>query len=134
VAGSDPETLVRAYEALNEGDAEAALTALHPAAEWRESAELPETGVYRGREQIGAFLHEFLESWEDFHQEIEEVMTVGDRVAVFVRFSARGRRSGVHVDARYCHLWTMRDGLGVRVEGYAEPDAARAALEREPAG
>jgi ketosteroid isomerase-like protein len=125
---SDADTLREAYEALNRGDADAALAVLHPDAEWHESAELPDTGVYRGRESIRAFLAEYLESWERFHQEVEEVVDAGSRIGLILRLRARGRRSGVDVDARYAHVWTMEDGRGVKVEGYADPEAGRAAL------
>ncbi len=125
---ADAQTVTGAYLALNSGDAAAALDALHPDAEWHESAELPDTGVYRGRAEIGRFLAEFLESWDRFEQDVEDVVEGGSRIGVLLRLRARGRRSGVEVDARYAHVWTMAAGKGVRVEGYADPEAARAAL------
>ena len=33
------------------------------------------------------------------------------------------------MDARYAHVWTMRDGLGARVDAYYERDRALAAIE-----
>lgn len=51
MAATDPRALVLAsYESLNRGEVGAAIDALAEDAEWHESEELPDTGVYRGRE------------------------------------------------------------------------------------
>jgi len=129
LAMSHETDVVRAsYEAVNRGDVEAAMAALAPDAEWHESGVLPEPDVHRGREAIAAFLTEFLAQWESFEQEIVEVREAGDKVGVFIHLTATGRGSSAQVDARYAHLWTMRDGVGVRVDAYYERENALAAL------
>jgi ketosteroid isomerase-like protein len=50
---------------------------------------------------------------------------------LIIHMTAVGRASGLELDTRYAHVWTMRDGLGVRVDAYRDPDAARSALEDE---
>jgi len=117
-----------AYEALNRGEAAEALAFLDEAAEWQEHSDLPEAGVYRGRAEIRSFLDSFLESWDEFHQETEELIGGDGQVLVLLRSRSRGRGSGVSVEARYAHLWTMRDGRGVRVDAYYDSDEALAAL------
>jgi hypothetical protein len=129
VAASDREVVVGSYAALNRGDIDGALAALAEDAEWHESGALPDAGVYIGREAIRAFLTEFLDSWESFEQEITETREAGDRVAVFIHLTAVGRGSSVEVDARYAHVWTMRDGQGVRVDAFYEREEALAAIE-----
>jgi ketosteroid isomerase-like protein len=126
--------LRRAYEALNRGDVAAALEALAPDAEWCEHSELPEADTYRGRETIRKFLESFLESWHEFRQETEQLVDAGDRVAVLLRSVARGKGSGVEVQMRYAHLWTMRAGRGVRVDAYADPQEALEALRQGAPG
>jgi ketosteroid isomerase-like protein len=128
---SDAETVKSSYEALNDGNAERALEPLHRDAEWHESGALPDAKVARGREEIKALLEGFLDSWEEFEQRIEGTETKGDRVLVLVHLEAKGAGSGVAVEADYAHLWTMRDGLGERVDAYYDREAATAALERE---
>jgi uncharacterized protein len=131
VAGTDDtEAVKRSYETLNAGDIEGALAVLDEDAEWREISTLPDAGVYRGRETIRRFLSSFMESWEVFGQDIEDVVEAGDRVGLFIHLKARGRESGISVDRRYAHVWTVRDGRGVRVEAYDDPAAAREALGR----
>jgi uncharacterized protein len=131
VAGpDDADTLKRAYGALDGGDIEGALGVLDDGAEWHEISTLPDAGVYRGRETIRRFLAGFMESWEEFVQEIEDVVVAGDRVGLFIHLEARGRESGIVVDRRYAHVWTIRDGRGVRVDAYDDPAVAREALGR----
>ena len=132
--GMDADTVRGSYEALNRGDVEAAINALDEEAEWHESEALPDTGVYRGREAIRAFLLDFLGSWQSFQQEVEDAREAHGRVCALIHLKARGRGSQAEVDARYAHLWTMREGLGVRVDAYYERADALAALEADPEG
>jgi ketosteroid isomerase-like protein len=124
VAHEDVQTLRNAYQALNRGEIARALDVLDPDAEWSEHSDLPEAATYRGRDSIRAFLESYLESWEQFHQDTEDVIDGGDQVAVLLHLVARGRGSGIEVEARYAHLWTMREGKGVRVDAYADRERA----------
>ncbi len=51
VAETDLDTIRASYVALNEGDVQAALDALHREAVWRESPELPGGDDFEGRGQ-----------------------------------------------------------------------------------
>jgi ketosteroid isomerase-like protein len=126
------ETVVKrleeAYAALGRGDEQAALAMLAPDCEWQESAELPDVDAVHGRDAVAVFLREFLESWGRFEQVIEDVVVEGDRVGLSIHLTAVGRASRLELDTRYAHVWTIRDGLGVRVDAYRDPEAMRAAL------
>jgi ketosteroid isomerase-like protein len=105
------------------------LCVLEPEAEWCEHSTLPEAGSYRGREAIKTFLEHFLESWHEFRQEIERIVEGGNRVALLLHPSAVGKGSGVEVQARYAHVWTMRGGRGARVDTYDDVTAALESIE-----
>jgi ketosteroid isomerase-like protein len=124
VSDADLDTVRGSYEALNRGDVQSALEALDPEAVWRDSPELPGGGEFRGRESLERFLEDFLAEWRDFHQQIEETLVAGERLGLVIRLTAVGRSSGIGVDTRYAHVWTMRGGRGVRVDAYRDPDAA----------
>jgi uncharacterized protein len=128
---TDVARLKEAYVALGEGDQSAAIAMLAPDCEWYESAELPGVDAVRGREAIAGFLDDFLDPWERFEQVVEDVVVHGDRIGLVIHLTAVGRASGVELDTRYAHVWTMRDGLGVRVDAYRDPAAARSALAAE---
>ena len=51
-------------------------------------------------------------------------MEKGDRVVVVFRFLGTGRESGVPIDQRLCHAWTIRDGKAVRMEVHSSRDEA----------
>jgi ketosteroid isomerase-like protein len=74
-----------------------------------------------------------LESWNSFHQDLERVESAGDKVFLFLRVKAVGKGSGIQVEARYAHVWTMSDGRGVLVDAYEDPEQALAVFERERA-
>jgi ketosteroid isomerase-like protein len=58
----------------------------------------------------------------------EEIKAVGEHVAAAVSFSATGRRSGVPVEYRAGHLFTLRNGLVTRFDVFESPaEAFRAA-------
>ena len=125
---ADVDTLRSSYEALNEGDVDAALEALAPDAVWRESPELPGGDEFRGREALRGFLGDFLAEWREFHQEIENVVPAGDRIAVLIHLIAVGRGSGIEADTRYAHVWTMRDGKAARFQSYTDTALQQAAI------
>ena len=130
---TDVARLKDAYAALGEGDESAALAMLAPDCEWRESAELPGAEVLHGRDAIADFLRHFLESWERFEQQVEDVVVEGNRIGLAIHLTAVGRASGVELDTRYAHLWTMHDGLGVRVDAYRDPEAIRSVFDESRA-
>ena len=129
MAISNAKTVRTAYEALNAGDVDAALAALDEQAEWHEHSELPEAGGYTGRASINRFLCNFLESWDEFHQEVEDTREAEGKVLVMLRMRGRGKGSGIDVESRYAHVWSMRAGSATRVDAYYDIAEALAALE-----
>jgi ketosteroid isomerase-like protein len=129
MAADDVEILRTAYQSLNDGDIEGAMAVLDEDAEWCEHSDLPEAGLYRGRESIRTFLESFLESWQDFHQETEELIPGKSCVLIMLLSHQRGKGSGIDVHARYAHLWTMEDGRGVRVDAYFDRSEGLRALK-----
>jgi ketosteroid isomerase-like protein len=116
------------YAALNRRDIDGTMAVLDEHATWVEHSDMPEAGSYRGRDTIRNFLEQFLDSWHDFEQHIEEVHEEEDCVLLFIRLTASGRGSGIDVESRYAHLWLMREGRGVRVDAYYDRESALAAL------
>jgi ketosteroid isomerase-like protein len=122
--------IVAAYEALNRRDCDATVAVLAEDVVWRESPELPDAGEIRGRTAVREFLDRYLDSWDEFEQRVEDTSVAGERVAIFLHMTGIGHGSGVQVNTRYAHVWTVRDGEGIRIDAYRDPDDARRALER----
>ena len=125
---TDVQRVESSYEALNRGDIDATLAVLHDDASWVEHSDLPEAGSYGGVATIRAFLEHFLESWDEFHQTIEDKVVRGHCALLFIHLEARGKGSGIEVDSRYAHLWQLSEGKGTRVDTYYDREQALAAL------
>jgi ketosteroid isomerase-like protein len=126
---ADVERVESSYEALNRGDIDGTVAVLRDDASWVEHSDLPEAGTYEGVATIRSFLEHFLESWDEFHQEIEERVVRGHCALLFIHLRARGQGSGIEVDSRYAHLWQLSEGEGARVDAYYDRDRALAALK-----
>jgi ketosteroid isomerase-like protein len=131
VTDADVETLRRGYEALNRGDLSLVLALLDEDIEWHEPAPSPEAGSYRGRDSFERFLRGWRDSFDDFRVEPEQVAQRGDRLIAIVKQTGRGRASGVVVEVRLAHVWTVRDGRAVRWEAVGDP--GEALTGRDPA-
>jgi ketosteroid isomerase-like protein len=130
VSSSSPADLVRSvYEAINARDYEAGFALLDEDFEWLEPEQTLLSGSQRGFDEVRQALEVQLEVWDEFTIEPEDFHEVGDRVAVPIRQRARGGSSGVEVEIRIGHLWTVQGGKIVRLEVFpARKDAEKAAL------
>jgi uncharacterized protein len=117
------DQLRRGYEALNRGDVSVVLELLDPDIEWHEPSPSPDAGSHRGRESFERFIRGWIESFDGFRVEPEQVVERGARLIAVVRQSGRGRASGVEVEARLAHVWTVEDGRAVRWEAVPAKDA-----------
>lgn len=126
MADANVEALRRGYEALNRGDVSVVLELLDPDIVWHEPEPSPEAGTYSGRASFERFLRSWIDSFDGFQVEPEQVVERGDKLVAVVHQSGRGRASGVHVDARLAHVWTVRQGRAVRWESVADPEDALA--------
>jgi ketosteroid isomerase-like protein len=80
-------------------------------------------------EAIEAFQRDALEAWEEPPTwEPQELLDADDKVVAFIRTRARGKTSGVEVDAHVANVWTFRDGEPVEVKYFGDDrEAALAA-------
>jgi ketosteroid isomerase-like protein len=81
-------------------------------------------GTYEGVDGANSFLAEWLESFESWTIDIEEIFDFGERVVAVVRQRGQTRQGTPEVEMRFAMLWTFRDGLAVRMEMYADPNEA----------
>ena len=58
--------------------------------------------------------------FDELRVEVERLFERDDRVLAFIKTVGRGHTSGVEVDIRIGHVWTIRDGLVVRGDGYGD--------------
>jgi ketosteroid isomerase-like protein len=73
-----------------------------------------------GVDEANRWLAEWLEGFEHWSVDVEEVFDAGDRVVAIVRQRASAKHGGPEVEMRFAQVCTFRDGLVVRVELYAD--------------
>jgi ketosteroid isomerase-like protein len=120
---ADVEALERGYAALNRGDLSVVLDLLDPDIEWHEPAPSPDAGAHRGRDSFERFFRGWLDSFESFRVEPERVVQRGDQLVAVVRQTGTGRSSGVQVETRLAHVWTVANGKAVRWEAVTDHEA-----------
>jgi ketosteroid isomerase-like protein len=78
----------------------------------------------QGPEAVRASTERWKSAWGNYELIPEGFVDMGDRVVATVRFRARGRGSGVEVDARLYDVFTLRDGKIVRMDQFTEQSEA----------
>lgn len=122
------ERLRQGMEAFNDGDLERVSRFMADDVEVRAAAEVGEPGTYHGRERFLQWNDVWMEAWETFHIDVEEVEQVDDEnFLVHVHQSGRGRGSGVEVSQQVTYLFTIRDDLIRRLHIYPDRESALAA-------
>jgi uncharacterized protein len=84
--------------------------------------------VYRGLGGVREFWRDWSASWSESGSEVEEWIDAGDDVIAVMRLWGRGKRSGVPVEARQSHVWTLREGKMWRLRVYDTRDEALKAV------
>jgi ketosteroid isomerase-like protein len=123
--------LVRRFEKCwARQDLDAALEFVHDDLEfdWSDSRG-PFVGTYKGRDGLTRFWAEMLEAWEEFIPEMEEIVDCGpERLLTLDLVRARGKGSGIDMEARGAMLWTVQEGKIIRVKMFQSMDEALEAV------
>ncbi len=121
--------LEQGYEALSRGDVDGWLKTVHVDVELHELAEMPDTAVYRGREELRKWALAALELVEQWQWVPEEVRFEGDDSAfVRVAFTARGRGSGAPMTQVVFHVIKFRDDQVMTIRGFLDQAQALEAV------
>jgi ketosteroid isomerase-like protein len=133
-ASENVAVVQRQFEAFGNGGLDAVAEFWHPDIDWRAvEGAADDVGVLRGRDAVRRYYAGWAETFEDLRADVGEVLfDAGDRVAVTVHNSGRGRASGVSTSGRYYVACTVRDGLIVSGREYGTPDEALEAARRLP--
>jgi ketosteroid isomerase-like protein len=121
----------RGFEAFRRGDMDAVLDAIHPEIEIETPQEMGNPGTRHGVDGFLEWLGEWTEAWDDFRDELLEVVPVGDRHVVgHSHQSARGRGSGVEVSRDVGWVYEIADGRCIFMAIVPSLDGALAMARR----
>jgi ketosteroid isomerase-like protein len=120
----DIEQMRLAYEGLSRGEVDEALELIDPEVEVRDRPEAPDPQTYYGYEGVRSAVQATFDTFDLVEFEPERFVESGDHIVVVIRMRGTGKGSGVPVEDRIAHLWTMRDGKAWRMQVYSDPDQA----------
>jgi ketosteroid isomerase-like protein len=103
------------------------LETLHPEVEVFDH-DIPDAGVYRGREGYVQWLADWSEAWGSFRLEPLRWIDAGDQVIFVFQLVATGKGSGVEVKRRDAMVLTLRDRMTIRVDYYNNEEQALEAV------
>jgi ketosteroid isomerase-like protein len=114
-------SLRQVYAAVNRRDFDLLLVALDPGIELhRVEVFLDVSGTFHGHDGYMEVWRRGLESFEDMRLDPEELLDLGDRWLVTVRYSGHGTGSGVAFSQQLFSLITTRRGLVVRQDDFRD--------------
>ena len=125
------EPVRRLFAAFNKRDWGAFSAELDPEVEY---APVEEDAVYRGPEAFLQYVERWLEAWDTFLGEAEEIESTPaeDRAFIALRFRGRGKGSGAEFDDRIFWVGELRGGRLYRISEYTDrAEALEAAGLRE---
>src|SRR6478736_5097755 len=89
----------------------------------------PEQQLYHGVDGARQFLADWRAPFDKWGLHDHELIDAGgDHVVAISRQRARHRTTGMAVDMVIAQVFTIRDGLQTRMQMYADPDEALAAV------
>jgi ketosteroid isomerase-like protein len=107
---SNARDIVRSfYDKLSTGDAPGALGFMAPDIEWTTMWHYKVEGRGPGAVAEG-LLKPLMAEWSSFSLVPTEFITEGDKVVSLGDFTGVHGTTGKRSDARYAHVWTVRDG------------------------
>jgi ketosteroid isomerase-like protein len=122
---SNLDIVRRSVRAVIDKDWPQALAALDSGVRWDNRRP---SGVYTGKSGVQEALERWSEAWEDRAVKAEEFIDRGDQIVVVMREFVKSSRSAVTLDRQVAEVWTLRDGLVVRIQGYRNRSEALAAV------
>jgi hypothetical protein len=115
--------VVQAYAAANRRDFEAVLVGWDPESEYRPSPDLialDQEKVFYGRDGYLQLWRYWSDAFEDIRWDPEEILDLASKFLVTTQQRGHGSGSGVAVNKPVFQLFTLRRGLVVRQEDFAD--------------
>jgi ketosteroid isomerase-like protein len=125
--GENIAVVRRLYEAR--GNPEVLRWVLAPDVRWEVAEGFPHSDVYFGLAGVADFFTRLFSDFEDWHTEPSEFFEAGDRVIAMGKYSGRAKATGKSFEARFAHVWTIRDGVIARLQQCADTVQVARALE-----
>ena len=88
---------------------------------WEVVDGFPYSGVYNGLDNVlRDFFGRLFTDFDEFVADGSEFFESGERVIALGSYSGRATKTGKRFTARFAHVWTLKDGLIVRLQQCAD--------------
>ena len=121
------EVVRRSQEAWKEGDIDGFLANVPPDAEWVIAEENPNARTLRGRDEITAYLRDWLSTMPGLRYDATKHIDIGNAVVSLGSVSGRVWE-GPEISVALAFVTYFEQGLPVRTEEYLNPDEALEAV------
>jgi ketosteroid isomerase-like protein len=121
----------RAYEVMD-NDVEAFLELCDPDVTFVNPDDAVEPGVRHGYGGVRKWFAALHESYEWRGHPPLRMVAVGDRVVVEQQATMSGHGTGLSIETRFGHIWTLRDGKVLSWQWFRQPDQAFRAAGLDP--
>lgn len=109
------------YAAGARGDLTGMLADLHPEVRWVEADGFQCAGTHIGPSQVVQNVFAVIDqTWRGFGFHPERFVQDGDSVVALGSYRGTHRVTGVTIDVRTAHVWTVRDGRIVAFEQFTD--------------
>lgn len=129
---SNIEIVHSIVDALNRADVEGVLALMDKDFEWAPLENSPAAGVCRGHAQVGRYVRDWLDTLDSLRLNVTGPVQRDDTVVVEVNGRGRGRTSGIELTNHFWQLWTLADGMALRMREYSTREEALQALRVSP--
>jgi ketosteroid isomerase-like protein len=117
--------VIRQVEAaFNRGDLDTMLGLISPDAEWEISEQNPSARTLYGRDEIRAYLEDWLDTIQGLHYEAVRYVDAGDAVVQLGSMTSRVGDADSQLTVPLAFVTRFRDGVAVRTEEYLDHEAA----------
>jgi len=129
VHGAARKLVAAGAEAVTRGDPDALVAVCASDVEFEPSMAGMEVDVYRGHAGMRKWMDDLHAVWDEFSGIVDDFADIGaDSVLVRLTVHGRARGSGIALEQRFWHLWTVRDGKLWRGKSFTDKhEAVRAA-------
>jgi ketosteroid isomerase-like protein len=129
MSGEKIETIRGLAKAIGRRDFDRAIQSFDENAELRPAVEgIDVAALYRGRVELMAFWALIVDGWDAVAVELTDAVDApGERVMAVELWRFRGR-GGLVLESELVDVYTFRDGLIVRIDGYRDRAEALAAV------
>ena len=125
---ADVEHVRRSREAWNRRDLDAFLAMAPEDAEWVIAEENPNARTLRGRDEIGAYLRDWLDTMPNLRIDASDDIDAGGAVVTLGTVSGQAGADGPDVTVEIAFVTRFADGRPTRTEEYLDSKQALAAV------